>query len=592
MRAIYSGKKNIGSVVTVVPIKSIVQLLEASEWLKDMDCYILSNTDSLLIGGAEKAARSLSYEDFTENETLLTIPIGDEEYLGSCVDSTLGVWKYAVCTPKRVALQKQHALRTFIIFDFIVSILFGVFMSLTMSRRHYTPLQKITETLYNNAREYEGLDALPVVVDNVIASIKKENRQMEHELYKQDKMLRNQLLSRILLGEYGDEADVCRTLRELNPLLQDGPCVVVLFRPKEIENSIFAEPVSDGKESAKMISFDLMFASCENVISEMLFAEGRKGVVGHFDGRICCILQDDISADNKERFRKLLQEIEDFHREVLQLRLYAFATAPRASFSGLPDAYQRAMELKELKKFWGDELDDIVFESDMHSSGAMRIGGQTAVQKRLLNLLMVRDFAAARQLIQDELSRNFYKDANSLFHIRIYIMSLVDMVVDAIADGGTEKDEAFCRSLQPDRLYGAQSVQELKQETMRLLDQIVAYNDGKENGEQPCWIVKVRKFIEAHYADSMLDVSMIAQTFDLNVSYMSRTFKKYVGTGILEYIHQTRLQHGKEMLCRGASVRETAEKCGYIDSKALIRAFKRYEGVTPGQWSEMQDGRK
>ena len=212
MRAIYVGKENIGSVVTVVPIKSIGQLLENSEWLKDWDCYILSSTDSLLIGGNENRINSINLQAFTQNETLLVIPTEEGEYLGSCVDSTLGVWKYAVCTPKEVAMEKQYALRTFIILDFVFSIFLGLFMSLTMSRRHYTPLQKITETLSHNAREYACLNDLPDVVNNVIVSIKKENQRMEHELYKQYTVLKNQILNRILLGQYGDRASVCQAL--------------------------------------------------------------------------------------------------------------------------------------------------------------------------------------------------------------------------------------------------------------------------------------------------------------------------------------------------------------------------------------------
>ena len=34
-------------------------------------------------------------------------------------------------------------------------------------------------------------------------------------------------------------------------------------------------------------------------------------------------------------------------------------------------------------------------------------------------------------------------------------------------------------------------------------------------------------------------------------------------------------------------MRETAESVGYLDAKALTRAFKRYEGITPGQYKEV-----
>ena len=44
------------------------------------------------------------------------------------------------------------------------------------------------------------------------------------------------------------------------------------------------------------------------------------------------------------------------------------------------------------------------------------------------------------------------------------------------------------------------------------------------------------------------------------------------------------LEAAKKLLKEGKTVRETAELTGYGDSRALIRAFKRYEGSTPGQY--------
>ena len=52
----------------------------------------------------------------------------------------------------------------------------------------------------------------------------------------------------------------------------------------------------------------------------------------------------------------------------------------------------------------------------------------------------------------------------------------------------------------------------------------------------------------------------------------------------MEDLHAVRLEAAKKLLKEGKTVRETAELTGYGDSRALIRAFKRYEGSTPGQY--------
>lgn len=47
-----------------------------------------------------------------------------------------------------------------------------------------------------------------------------------------------------------------------------------------------------------------------------------------------------------------------------------------------------------------------------------------------------------------------------------------------------------------------------------------------------------------------------------------------------------RLAKCKEMLAQGSTIKYCADATGYTDIKTLQRAFKRYEGITPGQYKE------
>ena len=69
----------------------------------------------------------------------------------------------------------------------------------------------------------------------------------------------------------------------------------------------------------------------------------------------------------------------------------------------------------------------------------------------------------------------------------------------------------------------------------------------------------------------------------MSLNAISRKFRAAVGHSILDEIHMTRLAHAKELLKEGKTVKETAELTGYLDSRAMIQSFKRYEGITPGQ---------
>lgn len=79
---------------------------------------------------------------------------------------------------------------------------------------------------------------------------------------------------------------------------------------------------------------------------------------------------------------------------------------------------------------------------------------------------------------------------------------------------------------------------------------------------------------------------MIAEQFDISTSYLSRIFNKNMNTGLVDYIHKVRLENAKILLLTNLSIKEIATKVGYNSSLALIRAFKKYEGNTPGKYRE------
>ena len=54
--------------------------------------------------------------------------------------------------------------------------------------------------------------------------------------------------------------------------------------------------------------------------------------------------------------------------------------------------------------------------------------------------------------------------------------------------------------------------------------------------------------------------------------------------GILDAIHKERICQAKELLKGGMTVQATAQKIGYLDARGFIRTFKKYEGITPGQY--------
>ena len=59
------------------------------------------------------------------------------------------------------------------------------------------------------------------------------------------------------------------------------------------------------------------------------------------------------------------------------------------------------------------------------------------------------------------------------------------------------------------------------------------------------------------------------------------------GEKVLDYINRIRLQEAKQLLQKcEINIEEVARKTGFNNSIALIRVFKKYEGITPGKYKD------
>jgi YesN/AraC family two-component response regulator len=97
------------------------------------------------------------------------------------------------------------------------------------------------------------------------------------------------------------------------------------------------------------------------------------------------------------------------------------------------------------------------------------------------------------------------------------------------------------------------------------------------------------KYIEDNYHDINLSITMIADFFHMNPSYLSRFFKEQKGEGLLDFINRVRLERAKYLLQEETlSIVKVARKVGYFNCNTFIRVFKKYEGITPGRYKEIQ----
>ncbi len=94
----------------------------------------------------------------------------------------------------------------------------------------------------------------------------------------------------------------------------------------------------------------------------------------------------------------------------------------------------------------------------------------------------------------------------------------------------------------------------------------------------------VCKWIEQHFSEN-ITVSSIAEEFGYSSDYISTKVKEKTGLSAKSYITHCRIMCAKQiLLCSDLPIEEISHQCGFSDSKAFFKVFKKHEGITPSQY--------
>ncbi|MCZ8512784.1 AraC family transcriptional regulator [Paenibacillus filicis] len=87
-----------------------------------------------------------------------------------------------------------------------------------------------------------------------------------------------------------------------------------------------------------------------------------------------------------------------------------------------------------------------------------------------------------------------------------------------------------------------------------------------------------------HHLDQDLSLETLERLFYVNRYYLSRLFKRTTGSTIHEYIVLKRIAEAKRLLKEDYNVTDACQLSGFNDYSNFIRMFKRYVGISPGQY--------
>ncbi|MDR1787377.1 MAG: helix-turn-helix domain-containing protein [Treponema sp.] len=281
------------------------------------------------------------------------------------------------------------------------------------------------------------------------------------------------------------------------------------------------------------------------------------------------------AGDDDKALERLDEDIEAAQRVLREQGAGPVKAALSGAHAGPEGIFYAAGEAREtLRCMAGGAEDAILHYSDVRFSGAAyRYPLET--EQKLINLIRMGDTEAARLVLAQTLEDNAPLLSSGAAPL------LAADLAGTLMKGSMGASAEFRL---PERL----SPKELTAHLYAALEKTCKSNramlEGKKKrrmGEQ------VREYVDEHFRDPDLNISLCAYHFNLSPAYISALFHEDTGRGLLDYINSLRIEESKKLLAAGASISKAAGQAGFRAAPSFIRIFRKYTGLTPGQFREL-----
>lgn len=109
--------------------------------------------------------------------------------------------------------------------------------------------------------------------------------------------------------------------------------------------------------------------------------------------------------------------------------------------------------------------------------------------------------------------------------------------------------------------------------------------ESKVQGEKRTYFEEAAEIIRNSYWKQELNISRLADSLNVERSYLYRLFMEHAGISPQEYLAEVRMERACELLSAGElSVQAVACSVGYKDALYFSRVFRKRKGITPSDY--------
>lgn len=483
--------------------------------------------------------------------------------LYSSLDSNVADIRYIIVEQYGEIYRELQLIRGLVLASIACSMLVGIWFAVYFTRKNYTPVKELIAAVVNNTNVKKECDTNEYIfLSNAMANVINNKQEAERQLAL-IRLLRGQPLMEALSGK----------------LFTADIFAVVVFALEDTSGFFGDEELVP--DSHRLLTFTV--SNCNKDFFED--AEQLFDVV-ELERYLVSIICYDRRQENglKERIWEKIEEVHHFFNESLKIKLSIAIGDICYGPEGIGASYEKAKGALEYRMVMGN---NVVIDAHEMNHFALFYDYSIESEKDIINSLKSGSFEQSEKLVFQVIDGNLASGMISAQLAKCMMFDLVGTVMKALSM--TKLDNTFLGQLNPiERLSQCETFEQMKRELSDILNRVCLYiNQDKEDPNKELF-QNITNYIEKHYMDCELNVSMLSSELFVSKTFLVKLFKDYTGLTPLDYINRLRCERAIAMLGGlDATIEEISGRVGYSSAHSFIRVFKKLYGRTPGAYRLM-----
>ena len=210
----------------------------------------------------------------------------------------------------------------------------------------------------------------------------------------------------------------------------------------------------------------------------------------------------------------------------------------------------------------------------------------TQIPLKLSNLIRAGNTQGACDIIDSLYTEYIIQGNIDPFMVHCLVMQILSLIIQISNNVGYQLQEGEVLPQNIRRLFELDiPVEDSNFILHSLCQNLCEYIIEKSNSSKTDLKMRIEEIVALELSNSSFNQVYLAEQLGVTAPYLSSFFKEKMGQNMVDYVNSRRCQLAQYYLSdTDKRISEIAQEVGFIDSAALIRVFKKYYGITPGQY--------